>query len=237
MSIRPIVGFQALLVAASVSILGLGVWYWAGSGGSDGQLAYHGGDRGTSGPMLEEFDLGGLPFPQAERVTSVAEAQARLSFAIPLPSDLTGEWEPAEIWVPEVGRPGRLEQLWVTFVNGVDLIVDTDTGASLKAVVQASEGRRALVQVGQYDAMVGERSTAVVHGQHLQLPSEVVWRQNGTSVELYSKTHSAADLLEMAPLFVRAPSGEQQPEPEPAKDGDIPVRPRPPDSPPPPARP
>ncbi|MBI2918755.1 MAG: hypothetical protein HYY01_12300 [Chloroflexi bacterium] len=235
-AIRQIIGFRAFLVAASLSVLGLSIWYWAGSGGRDGQLAYQGGYRGSSGPMLEEFDFGGLPFPWAERVGSVAEAQARLSFAIPLPSDLTGEWEPVEIWAPEAGRPSRAnEHVKVTFVNGVDLAVGTGGGASIKTVVQDSGGKRALVKVGQYDAMVGERNTAVVHGQDLELPSEVTWRQHGTLVNLYSKAHSAGELLEMAPLFVRAPSGEQ--EPEPAKDGGIPVPPPPPDSPPPSAQP
>lgn len=234
MAIRPIIGFRALLVFASFSVLVLSTWYWAGSGGTDGQVTYQGGDRNSSGPMLEEFDLGGLPFPSAERVGSVAEAQARLGFAMPLPSDLAGQWQPAEIWVSEVGRPGR-GQLWVTFVNGVDLAVHTSPGARIKDVVQDSEGRWSLVQVGPYDAMANEQGSKVLHGKVVENPSAVLWYQNRTVVALYSKAHSAAELLKMAPLFVRAPSGEE--EPEPARDGGIPVPPPPPDSPPPSGRP
>lgn len=234
---------RALFVVVSLAILGFSI-YWSGFRAGD-QIAAAPAPAGASpagtgyqspshvnGPssndLAAERRSSDTPFPGAERVDSVAQAQARVGFEIPFPPALAGEWAPVEVWAPAAGQWGD-EHIRIIFANGVSLSVDNRSRPNIRAVVEDSGGELQLVKVGQWDGKIYERRTVLVWGRPYENPSSVGWWQNNTYVALISKAHSSVDLLRMAEQFARAPVGELQPEP--IVDGGVPVPPPPPSDP------
>lgn len=68
----------------------------------------------------EVITIGSGPFPNAEQVASIAEAQSRIAFDVKLPQ-LEGEWSPTAIWVSPVTEPEEYQQFQIYFSNGTRL--------------------------------------------------------------------------------------------------------------------
>ena len=163
------------------------------------------------------------PFPFAQEVDSIEDAQQRVSFNVPLPPMLAGEWEPQEVWVSRAGEEPENQAVWVLFSNGVQYSIHPSEGQpNFEAL---SDGIPQILEI-EFDNRWGigaerEVRTLPVRGEFLQ-PAVAVWWQLGTKVNLTSEQHSLVELLEIAPIFARGeavPKNEEplrRPDPPPA---------------------
>ncbi len=143
------------------------------------------------------------PFPGAEKLMSISDAHTRVSFELPLPNQLTGDWAPMDIWAPREDRlSGSHEEVQVRFSNGVLLSVFTDVSPPRHALEKIHPDMTR-VQLGDYKAQVDDPEVKVIHGQKIREPGVIIWWQNGTRVHLYSDTHSKEALAAAAEMFVR----------------------------------
>lgn len=150
---------------------------------------------------VEIVNLGGRPFVNAAKVESLAVAQSRLPFEMPLPEELTGEWEPVTIWAPkEAGSPHG--QARIEFANGTELHMFPSKEPNFAAIASTNPDL-VLVPVGERVGLADDPEIKRMHGGELEEPGVVGWWQHGYNIDLYSHEHSKAELVEMAKLFVR----------------------------------
>ena len=168
-------------------------------------LGYNAWDKGEEVTYSEEPTASDeQPFLWAAEVTSVSDARSRVSFDIPLPAALTGDWTPERIWAPRENRPiGSHEEVRILFENGIMLSIFSDPSPPSNTNLDGVHPDLTKVVLGNYEGQSDGPETKSVHGRTISEPGVVLWWQQDTRVHLYSNTHSKDALVEAAQVFVR----------------------------------
>lgn len=158
----------------------------------------------ASGPEEPSPPSPYVAFSGGEKVDSISDVQARLDNDIPLPPQLTGEWEPVETWVSRKDYDSDTAKVF--FSNGVELLAfpvpeDRKQRVSERQVEMCDEVD--FVQIGEIRGVGANPVTKEIHGETIEQDAIVTWWQKGRDVTLSSKTMTRDELVEAAKLFVR----------------------------------
>jgi len=186
-----------LLGVLALLLLGVGVLRLVGigSGSSEVETPPSEGLLGEPAPPFGDSPIVG------DRVT-LAEAQARLSWSIPLPSETLGESELVEAWVSPADWDVRDRQVYLIYGSGIEISI---WGQSLAPDYAAAlEPPFRLVNVRGTLGLGKEAGVQQIegHGEH-EYPASVTWWERGLVVNLYSFSYSLAELIAVAESMPR----------------------------------
>lgn len=133
------------------------------------------------------------------KVSSIAEAQARLPYPIPLPQYIPDNAALTEVLVG-ITEPST-RQMALVYANGIDVVIRPQEFVSDWQTIVAEEpgGGWGLVNVR---GTIGEGHEAGVKevrpGVTFEYSAGVSWWENGFVISIYSYNHSLAELLRVA---------------------------------------
>ena len=143
--------------------------------------------RSFSGPHLDN------PLGNGELV-SLDEAQARLSFTIPLPDGFAV----SEVWVsPEEVASGD-RAVAIQFQDDLLLIIHQLANEPNWDGTVSSAPELAKISVNGHNGLGANPGTKFITGKEYPYPGSVAWWMNGLDITLYSDTHSLEELLKIA---------------------------------------
>lgn len=179
-----------LLVAGVLGLVGIGP-----SSSEDEVLPPAEGLLGEPAPPLSEGPIVG------DRAT-LEDAQARLSWNIPLPSITWGESQLIEVWVSPANWDMSDRQVYLIYSNGLEISI---WGQSLAPDYAAAlEPPFRLVNVRGTSGLGKEAGVQQIegHGEH-EYPASVTWWERGLVINIYSYSHSLDQLIAVAESMPR----------------------------------
>jgi len=186
-----------LLGALALLLLGVGVLGVVGVGpwASEVEAPASEGILGEPAPPLGEGPIVG-------DLLTLAAAQARLSWSVPLPAETLGQAQLAEVWASPADWNQRDRQVYLVYSNGIEISIWPQSLAPDYAA--AVEPPFKLVNVRGASGLGKEAGVQQIegHGEN-EYPASVTWWEYGLVVNIYSYSHSLDQLIAIAESMPR----------------------------------